>query len=119
MATATASVRTIRLSPRKTRLVADLIRGKKVADARDILAYMPQASAPVIKKILESAVANAENAAAETRERIDTDEMIVATIMVNEGQTIKRFRPRARGSASPIRKRTSHIELTITDKRGG
>lgn len=116
MATATARGRTIRIAPRKMRLVADMIRGKKVAEARDILKFTPKVSAPILGKVLESAVANAENAAAETRERIDTDEMIVQTIMVNEGQTIKRFRPRARGSASRIRKRTSHVVLTIGEK---
>ncbi len=116
MAQATARARTIRVAPRKARLVADLIRGKKVADARDILLYTQKLSAPVIRKILESAVANAEHAVAESRERIDTDEMVISTIVVNEGVTIKRFKPRARGRASAIRKRTSHIELTISDK---
>lgn len=117
MASATARGRTIRIAPRKMRLVADLIRGKKVSEARDILVFTQKVSAPILRKVLDSAVANAENAAAETRERIDTDEMVVDTIMVNEGQTIKRYQPRARGRASKIRKRTSHVVLTISDKQ--
>ena len=68
-------------------------------------------------KALESAVANAEHAAAEQNERIDTDEMIVRTIRVDEAETLKRFRPRARGSASQIRKRSSHLELIISDEK--
>jgi large subunit ribosomal protein L22 len=115
MAQANASVRMVRVTPRKARYVADLIRGRKVAEARDILLFTPRAASPIIRKVLESAVANAENAAAEKRERIDTDEMVVSEILVNEGTTIKRFRPRARGRATSIRKRTSHISLIISD----
>lgn len=115
MAQAIASVRMVRVAPRKARYVADLIRGKKVAEARDILLFTPKAASPVIRKVLESAVANAENRAAENRERIDTDEMIVSKILVNEGMTIKRFQPAPRGRALMIRKRTSHIELVISD----
>ncbi len=115
MATAKSSVKETGLPPRKVRLVADLIRGKKVAEAREILLYTTRASAPVIRKVLESAVANAENTAAEARERINTDEMIVTNIQVNEGRTLKRFMPAARGRATPRRKRSSHIDLVISD----
>ena len=115
MAQAIASVRMVRVAPRKARYVADLIRGKKVSEARDILLFTPKAASPIIRKVLESAVANAENKAAETRERIDTDEMVVSQIMVNEGITIKRFQPAPRGRAMMVRKRTSHIELVISD----
>lgn len=115
MAEAKAAARTVRIAPRKARLVADLIRGKKVSEARDILLYTPKAASPIIFKVLESAVANAENAAAESRERVDTEEMVVSEIMVNEGVTIKRYRPRARGRATMIRKRTSQIQLKISD----
>jgi large subunit ribosomal protein L22 len=115
MAQATASVRMVRVAPRKARYVADLIRGKKVSEARDILLFTPKAASPIIRKVLESAVANAENKAAETRERIDTDDMVVSTILVNEGMTIKRFQPAPRGRAMMVRKRTSHIELVISD----
>lgn len=116
MAEAVARGRTIRIAPRKMRLVADLIRGKKVTHARDILTVTNKASAPILRKILESAVANAENTAAETRARIDTDEMKISMIQVGEGITIKRFRPAPRGRAVKIRKRTSHVELVISDQ---
>jgi len=115
MASAIARARTVRLGPRKMRLVADLIRGKKVAEARDILMFTRRAAAPIIRKVLDSAVANAENKAAEEGQRIDPDEMRIVNIQVNEGVTIKRFRPAARGRAVKIRKRTSHLELVIQD----
>jgi large subunit ribosomal protein L22 len=115
MAMAVARARMLRMAPRKVRLVADLIRGKKVAEARDILLYTPKGAAPLVKKVLDSAVANAENAAAEKRERIDSDEMVVAMVQVNGGPTLSRFQPSPRGRANPIRKRTSHIELMIRD----
>lgn len=115
MAEARAAARTVRVAPRKARLVADLIRGKKVSEARDILLYTPKAASPIIFKVLESAVANAESAAAENRERIDTEDMIVSEILVDEGITMKRYRPRARGRATMIRKRTSQIKLKISD----
>lgn len=115
MASATARAVRVRIAPRKMRLVADLIRGKKVNEALDILAYTTKASAPIIRKVLESAVANAENAAAEQRERIDTDEMIVSAIEVNQGPTMRRFRPAPRGRAVRIRKRSSHVNLRIDE----
>ena len=115
MATAIARGRTIRIAPRKMRLVADLIRGKKVSEARDILVYTPKAAAPIIKKILDSAAANAESIAAEEGVRVDPDEMRVSKIIVNEGVTIKRFKPAPRGRAVRIRKRTSHVELVISE----
>ena len=116
MSTAIARGRGIRIAPRKMRLVADLIRGKRVVDARDILQYTMKGSAPVLGKILESAVANAENAAAERREQIDTDEMVVSTITVDGGPTLRRFRAAPRGRAVRIRKRSSHVRLTISAK---
>jgi len=115
MATAKASAKHVGVPPRKARLVADLIRGKKVAEAREILLYTPRASSPIIRKVLESAVANAENTAAEARERVDTDDMIVSRIEIGPGRTLKRFQPAARGRATPRRKRSSHIALVISD----
>ena len=117
MATAVARSRTIRIAPRKVRLVADLIRGKKVSEARDILLFTQKASAPILAKILDSAVANAENAASETKERLDSDEMIVASIQVGAGPTMKRFRAAPRGRAVQIRKRTSNVELVLSDEK--
>lgn len=116
MAVAVARTRTVRIAPRKMRLVADLIRGRKVMEARDILAYTVKGAAPVILKVLEAAVANAENAAVERRERVDTDEMVISTIVINEGPTLRRYRPAPRGRANRIRKRSSHVELFLDNK---
>jgi large subunit ribosomal protein L22 len=114
MATAIARVRYLQMAPRKVRLVADLIRGKSVADARDLLSATVKTAAPPMRKVLNSAVANAESKAAETRERINSDEMVVELVKVDEGPTGRRFRPRARGRATRVRKRTSHITLKIS-----
>lgn len=116
MASAIAKLKNLPVSARKARLVADLIRGKRVADARDILSFTVKNSALPIRKLLDSAVANAENAATEKHERIDTDEMIVKTIIVNEGRTLQRYQNAPRGRATRIRKRSSHVELLIADK---
>lgn len=99
-----------RLSPQKGRLVADQIRGLNVAQALDILSYSPKKAAALIKKVLESAIANAEH-----NEGADIDELRVATIMVDEGPTMKRIRPRAKGRADRIFKRTSHITVVVSD----
>ncbi len=115
MAMAIARARYLRIAPRKLRLVADLIRGKKVEEARNILRFTPKAGAPLLQKVLESAVANAENKAAENRERIDTDEMTVRQLMVNGGRTLRKYQAAPRGRAVRIRKRTSHVELVISD----
>jgi large subunit ribosomal protein L22 len=116
MATAVAKVRNLRVGPRKARLVADLIRGKSVANARDILQFTLKKSAEPMLKLLNSAVANAEYRASEQHERIDTDEMIITRVVVNEGRTLKRYQPAPRGRAMRIRKRSSHVELTIAER---
>ena len=115
MAYAVARARFVKIAPRKARLVADLIRGKSVTEARDILQFTLKRSAPVIMKVLNSAVANAEHEAAESHENVDTDEMRITRILVNEGPTTKRFRAAPRGRGVRIRKRSSHIELVISD----
>jgi large subunit ribosomal protein L22 len=115
MAEAIARARFIRIAPRKLRLAADLIRGKSVEEARDALAFTIKGAAPVLAKVLESAVANAESKAAETRQRIDTDEMVVSHVLINEGPTMKRIHFQPRGRAARVRKRMSHIELKISD----
>jgi large subunit ribosomal protein L22 len=116
MATANAKLKNLPVSPRKTRLVADLIRGKKVAQARDILRFTVKGCALPLRKLLESAAANADSAAAERHERVDTDEMVVKNIMVGDGRTLRRFVSGPRGRAMRIRKRSCHVELTISDK---
>ena len=105
-----ATARRLRVSPRKLRLVADQIRGKAVGDALDTLSFDTQKGAPLVRKVLESAIANAEN-----NEGADVDELSVSEIYVNEGVTMKRLRPRARGRADRIFKRTSHVTVTVSD----
>lgn len=114
MAEAKAIARNLRISPRKARLVADLIRGKKVHEARDILAFTVKKASPVVGKLLESAVANAEFAAREAGQRVDTEEYIVDSIMVDGGMVMKRWAPASRGRPLKIRKRTAHITLVIS-----
>ena len=89
----------------------DLIRGKKVADALGILKFTPRKGAYLIEKVLNSAIANAEN-----NFDLDVEDLYVSEAYVNEGPTLKRFRPRAKGSASPINKRTSHITIVVSAK---
>jgi large subunit ribosomal protein L22 len=98
----------IRISSRKVKVVIDLIRGKSVSEARGILLYTPKAASEPVLKVLNSAVANAEN-----NQGISADTLYVAECFANQGPTLKRFRPRAKGSASRIRKRTSHITVIL------
>lgn len=116
MATAVAKLKNLSIAPRKVRLVADMIRNKRVEEARDILAFTLKGSAEPLRKLLNSAVANAEYTADEKHERIDTDSMVISRIVVNEGRTLQRYQPASRGRALRIRKRSSHVELTLTDK---
>ncbi len=104
-----AHAKYVRSAPRKARLVMDHIRGKEVAEARAILRHTPRSAATDIAKLLESAVANAEN-----NFELDPGELKIGTAFVDEGPTIKRFRPRAQGRATPIHKRTSHMTITLT-----
>jgi large subunit ribosomal protein L22 len=106
-----AKLRGAGLSAQKARLVADQIRGKSVEQALDILAFSPKKGAVVIKKVLESAIANAEH-----NEGADVDELKVSTIYVDEGLTMKRVRPRAKGRADRISKRTCHITIKVADQ---
>ena len=106
-----AHARRLRISPQKARLVADQVRGKPVAEALDILNFSTKKGAVLVRKVVESAIANAEN-----NEGADVDELRVAEIYVNEGMTMKRIRPRAKGRADRIFKRTSHISVTVADE---
>ncbi|MDM3870640.1 50S ribosomal protein L22 [Porticoccus sp. GXU_MW_L64] len=104
----TAKLRGARLSAQKARLVADQIRGKSVEDALDILKFSPKKGADLIQKVLESAIANAEH-----NDGADIDELKVSTIFVDEGMTMKRIMPRAKGRADRILKRTCHITVKV------
>jgi ribosomal protein L22 len=106
-----ARARYVRTSARKARLVCDHIRGKDVAEARAILAFTPRAAAKPWLKLLESAVANAEH-----NHELVGEELRIAAVHADEGPTLKRFRPRAMGRATRIRKRTSHLSITLTPK---
>jgi ribosomal protein L22 len=106
-----ARARYVRTSARKARLVCDHIRGKDVAEARAILAFTPRAAAKPWLKLLESAVANAEH-----NHELVGEELKIAAVHADEGPTLKRFRPRAMGRATRIRKRTSHLSITLTPK---
>ena len=108
---ATAQLSFARLSPRKTRLVVDMVRGKNIQDALNILRFSPQPSAKIIASLLMSATANAEQKGVS-----DVDRLFVKTIFVNAGTVLKRFLPRAMGRASKIRKPTSHIHVVLADK---
>jgi|TARA_Y100000310_G_scaffold345786_1_gene469932 large subunit ribosomal protein L22 len=105
-----AKLKGARLSAQKARLVADQIRGRSVGEALDLLSFSPKKAAHLIKKLVESAIANAEH-----NEGADVDDLTVARIYVDEGMTLKRLRPRAKGRADRIFKRTCHISVTVTD----
>jgi large subunit ribosomal protein L22 len=105
---ARATARYVRISPTKARRVIDLVRGLPAKEALTVLQFAPQAASEPVYKVLASAVANAEN-----NERLDPDSLLVAEAYVDEGPTIKRFRPRAQGRAYRIRKRTCHITVTV------
>ncbi len=111
---AKATAKMVRIAPRKVRLVIDLIRGKEIGEALSILRFSTQGSAGVIEKVLMSAVANAEH-----NYDMDVEDLVISEAYVNEGATLKRFRPRAKGSASPINKRTSHITVVVSEKKEG
>jgi large subunit ribosomal protein L22 len=110
---AKASLRTLRVAPRKTRLVADLIRGKDVQQAEDILRFTSRGVAQPLLKLLRSAKANAVN-----NHDMFEDSLFVSRLEVNEGPSLKRYLPRARGRADLLRKRTSHVTITLEEKRG-
>ncbi len=103
-------LRNFRMSPRKVRLVVDLVRGKPVQRALDNLRVMNRKAAPVVSKLIQSAVANAV-----IKATVDIDRLVVSEVYVDEGPTLKRWMPRAQGRATPIRKRSSHITLKLTE----
>jgi large subunit ribosomal protein L22 len=105
-----ATLREVRVSPRKARLVVNLIRGKNVSDALDMLGNCDKKTAPLVKKLLLSAVANAEK-----QSSVDIDELVVKRIWVSEGKKLYRMIPRAQGRATPVRKRFSSITLHLDE----
>jgi large subunit ribosomal protein L22 len=118
VADASAIQRGTRQSPYKMRLVIDQIRGKNVNEALGLLKFSKKHAAVQIAKTLNSAVANAEHAARQNNESLDVDELFIKKAIVNEGPKIKRFMPAAQGRATPIHKRTSHVEIVIGAKEG-
>ncbi|AGN24401.1 50S ribosomal protein L22 [Erysipelothrix rhusiopathiae] len=106
-----AIVKTVRVTPRKARLVLDEIRGLDVDHAAAILRYTPNSASKVIAKVLDSAIANATN-----NHQLDEEKLYISACYADEGVTMKRFRPRAKGSAAPIMKRTSHITVVVSER---
>lgn len=111
-----ARVRHIRITPMKARRVVDLIRGKNAQEALAILKFAPQAAAEPVFKLVESAIANARVKADNENLPFNEDELVIARAFVDEGATLKRFRPRAQGRAYRINKRTSHITIAVADQ---
>ncbi len=109
---ARAELRYARISARKVKIVADLMRGKSVAEAQNIVKFAPKASAEILEKLLNSAIANAEN-----NHFMNRSNLYVAEIYANQGPTLKRIRPAAKGSAVRIRKRTSHITIVLRESK--
>lgn len=107
---ARAVAKYLRISPRKVRLNADLVRGKKVEDALNLLSHTPKAGAKLVSKVVQSALANAGQ-----DKSIDVDTLFVKTVFVNQGPTLKRFRPMPMGRAGKIRKRTCHITVILSE----
>lgn len=106
-----ATAKYIRIAPRKLRIVLNLIRGKKVADAFAILKFTPKAGSEVVEKVLRSAVANAEH-----NNDMNVDNLFVSTCFVDQGPTLKRIHPRSRGQAFKILKRSSHVTVCVSEK---
>ena len=111
---AKASARHVRVTPQKARRIVDLIRGKAATDAVTVLQFAPQAASEPVKKVLESAIANARVKADKESVAFDERNLVISAAFVDEGPTMKRFRPRAQGRAGRINKRTSHITVVVT-----
>lgn len=116
---AKAQARYIRVTPMKARRVVDLIRGRRVSDAVAVLQFAPQAASEPVLKAVQSAVANARVKADAAGEQFDERDLVVTTAFVDEGATLKRFRPRAQGRAFRVRKRTSHITVVVAGSADG
>ena len=108
-----ATARYVRVSAQKMRLVATMVRGCDVPDAIEMLSFTNKKSAPIVRKLIESAVANAEEQAQRTSEDLDIDDLFVQAITVDAGPTLRRFRPRAQGRATKILKKTAHVTVHL------
>ena len=108
---AKAIAKYIRISPRKVRLLMRELKGRKAEDALNLLAFAPQRGAPILRKLVKSAVSNASQ-----KPDVDVDDLFIKLIYANEGPTLKRFRPRAMGRATRIRSRTSHLTVILDEK---
>ncbi|MBW2689336.1 MAG: 50S ribosomal protein L22 [Deltaproteobacteria bacterium] len=108
---ASAKLKFVRLSPQKTRLIADMVRGKAVQEALNILKFSPQRPADILAKVVHSAVANAEQKGVS-----DVDRLFIKSLLIDQGPVLKRFMPRAQGRATQIRKPTSHITVVLDEK---
>jgi len=113
---AKAKARFVRVTPQKARRVVDLIRGKQAGEAVAVLKFAPQAAGETVLKVVESAIANARETAKRSNERLDEADLYISEVFVDEGPTLKRFRPRAQGRASQILKRTSHITVVLASR---
>ncbi|MBB6451466.1 large subunit ribosomal protein L22 [Geomicrobium halophilum] len=114
MQEAKAVAKQVRVAPRKARMVIDLVRGKDVGEAISILRHTQRGVSPIVEKVLNSAIANAEH-----NYELEPENLMVSKAYVDEGVTLKRFRPRAMGRASRINKRTSHITIIVSEKEEG
>jgi large subunit ribosomal protein L22 len=113
---ARAQARYVRVTPMKARRVIDLVRGMPAEEALAVLRFAPQSASEPVYKVLASAVANAKYAAERDSRRLDTEDLVVREAYVDEGPTLKRFRPRAQGRAYRVRKRTSHITVVVAPR---
>ena len=107
----TAQIKFVRVSPRKVKVVSDMVRGKKVEDALNILEFTNKTASRILRKLLRSAVANAEK-----RGDIDVDTLYIRRLFVGSGPTLKRYRPAPMGRATPVKKRTSHIFIALDER---
>ena len=113
---AKAQARFVRVTPQKARRVVNVIRGKRALDAVDVLRFAPQGAAEPVRKLVESAIANAQYLADQAGERFDAEDLYIQAIYADEGPTMKRIQPRAQGRANRILKRTSHITGVVGDE---
>ena len=113
---AKAQAKYVRCTPMKARRMINVVRGKRAVEAVNVLRFAPQAAAVPVRKVIESAIANARVKAEKANERFDENELFIVTAFVDEGPTLKRFRPRAQGRAGRILKRTSHITVIVGEQ---